>query len=258
MARFTSQSVTYTSAIQFLDAHETYEDFIAEHPTGEAGDAHLVGTHLYSWNPETEEWIDAGEWVGPQGETGPTGPTGATGPTGPQGIQGETGPQGIQGETGPQGIQGETGPTGADAPTLTETSFAVNGGTTGTQPTFSGDPLFSGSYVRSGPQVHFQVQVDFDNITSFGTGQYYVDLPFPAKYAYEFTAGCLHDISTGRDFAITGHVGAGQSQMLLKVLDNQGSLTYAVPFTGTQPFTLNAADNFHIAGIYVTNEALGS
>ncbi len=35
---------------QILDAHETYEDFIAEHPTGEPGDAHLVGDHLYSWN----------------------------------------------------------------------------------------------------------------------------------------------------------------------------------------------------------------
>jgi hypothetical protein len=132
-----------------------------------------------------------------------------------------------------------------------DTAFTVAGGTLGTQPTFDGAPLFTGSYVKTGPMVHFRIDVDFDNITSFGTGQYYLDLPFPAKYNYEFTAGCVHDISASRDYALTGHVYAGEDRMLIKSLDNQGSLTYAVPFTATSPFTLAVADNFHICGDYI-------
>jgi hypothetical protein len=90
MARFSSL-VNNQYGIQILDAHETYEDFIAEHPTGEPGDAHIVGTHLYSWNVESSSWLDAGEIVGPQGETGERGPIGLTGP---QGETGDTGPAG--------------------------------------------------------------------------------------------------------------------------------------------------------------------
>ena len=132
-----------------------------------------------------------------------------------------------------------------------DTSFTVAGGTLGTQPTFDGAPLFTGSYVKTGPMVHFRIDVDFDNITSFGTGQYYLDLPFPAKYNYEFTAGCLHDISATRDYPMTGHIYAGESRMLLKSMDASGNTTYAVPFTATSPVTITTADNFHISGDYI-------
>jgi hypothetical protein len=134
-----------------------------------------------------------------------------------------------------------------------DTTFAIAGGTLGTQPTFTGAPLFTGSYVKTGPMVHFRIDVDFDNITSFGTGQYYLDLPFPAKYNYEFTAGCLHDISATRDYPITGHIYAGESRMLLKSMDASGNTTYAVPFTATAPTTLNVADNFHVSGDYIAD-----
>jgi hypothetical protein len=132
-----------------------------------------------------------------------------------------------------------------------DTSFTVAGGSLGTQPTFTGAPLFTGSYVKTGPMVHFRIDVDFDNITSFGTGQYYLDLPFPAKYNYEFAAGCLHDISATRDYPITGHIYAGESRMLLKSIDASGNTAYAVPFTATAPVTLATADNFHVSGDYI-------
>jgi hypothetical protein len=140
--------------------------------------------------------------------------------------------------------------TTAYIPTV-ETSFTVVGGTLGDAPTFTGDPLFTGSCVKTGPMVHFRIDVDFDNITSFGTGQYYLDLPFPAKYNYEFTAGCLHDISATRDYPMSGHVYAGESRVLLKSLDAQGNSAFAVPFTATTPITLAIADNFHISGDYI-------
>jgi hypothetical protein len=138
---------------------------------------------------------------------------------------------------------------GDTGPAAQEISFTVNGGTLGTQPTFDGDPLFSGSYVKNGPMVHFQIQVDMDNITSFGTGQYYVDLPFPAKYGYQVREGCLHDISTDRQYAIGGHVFAGQSRLNLFFTDSNGQ---DQEFDYNSPVTLAIADNFHVSGTYIT------
>lgn len=135
-----------------------------------------------------------------------------------------------------------------------ETEFAVVGGSTGTQPTFTGDPLFSGTYIRmSSDLVHFQIQVDFDNITNFGTGQYYVDLPFPAKYGYKFREGCLHDISASKDYAIGGHVFPGESRIYLTSTDTQSGTVFDIPFTSSAPTTLDVADNFHIAGNYIAD-----
>jgi len=129
-----------------------------------------------------------------------------------------------------------------------ETSFTVNGGTLGTQPTFDGAPLFSGTYVINGPMVHFQIQVDMDNILTFGDGQYVIDLPFPAKYGYQFKEGCLHDISSGKQYAIGGHVYAGQSQMGLTFTNSAGQ---DEDFDHNSPVSLSTADNFHISGTYI-------
>jgi hypothetical protein len=132
-----------------------------------------------------------------------------------------------------------------------EVSFTVNGGTIdGTPPAFNGDPLFSGTYVKTGPLVHFQIQVDMDNITSFGTGQYAVTLPFPAKYGYQVREGCLHDFSTGRQYAIGGHVDAGQSTLNLFYTDTNGQ---DADFDHNSPITLTTDDNFHISGTYIIN-----
>lgn len=131
-----------------------------------------------------------------------------------------------------------------------EVSFTVNGGSLGTMPTFDGTPLFSGTYVKTGPMVHFQVQVDMDNILTFGDGQYFIDLPFPAKYGQQFKEGCLHDISSGKQYAIGGHVYAGQSQMALTFTNSAGQDD---PFDYNSPVTLSTADNFHISGTYITN-----
>jgi hypothetical protein len=132
-----------------------------------------------------------------------------------------------------------------------DTSFTVVGGTLGDAPTFTGDPLFTGSYVKTGPMVHFRIDVDFDNITSFGTGQYYLDLPFPSKYSYKFRDGCLHDISETINYAISGHVAAGESRMYLFSTDTQSGKVFDVAFMHNNPVALATADNFHIAGDYI-------
>ena len=134
-----------------------------------------------------------------------------------------------------------------------ETVFTVAGGTTGTQPTFTGAPLFSGSYVKVGGLVHFQIQVDMDNITSFGTGQYYVDLPLASKYEYQIREGCVHDASTSRQYPLGGHVFAGESRLYLNFVDSNGRDD---PFTYNTPLALAIADNFHISGTYIAADAL--
>jgi len=126
-------------------------------------------------------------------------------------------------------------------------TYVVQGGTLGTQPTFSGDPLFSGSYVKVGSLCHFDVQVDFDNITSFGTGQYYVELPFSAEHAFVVRDGCLHDISGSDQYTIAGHCNADSDQLMLFSVGSNGR---DIAFTENTPVNLSTADNFHISGTY--------
>ena len=125
--------------------------------------------------------------------------------------------------------------------------FTVAGGTLGTQPTFTGAPLFTGSYTKLGNLCHFQIDVDMDNITSFGTGQYYMTLPFPAEHNYLVSDGCLHDISANDQYSVMGHVVAGSSELRLLSVASNGK---HVPFTHNVPVTLAIADNFHVAGTY--------
>lgn len=131
--------------------------------------------------------------------------------------------------------------------------YTVGGGTSGTQPTFSGNPLFSGYYVKTGELVYFDVQVDFDNITGFGTGQYYVTLPFPAKYATMFRSGCLHHFENGDEiqYHISGHVNADSDELYLFTTDISGQRLYDFPFEQGVPATLTSADNFHVSGSYI-------
>jgi hypothetical protein len=133
-----------------------------------------------------------------------------------------------------------------------ETQYAVEGGTLGAQPTFNGAPLFLATYVQDETGlIHFQIQVDMDNITSFGTGQYYMTLPFSAKYGYKFRDGCLHDISAGKTYHISGHVNPNSNQITLWTTDISGQNVYDFAFAQGEPITLSTADNFHIAGTYI-------
>ena len=126
-------------------------------------------------------------------------------------------------------------------------TWIIEGGTLETQPTFNGDPLFSGHYRVVGGTCHFGIDVDMDNITSFGTGQYYMKLPFPSHHNIILSDGCLHDISSGSQYAILGHVLAGSDVMTLLSIASNGQ---HVPFTDKVPVTLSTADNFHISGNY--------
>jgi hypothetical protein len=127
----------------------------------------------------------------------------------------------------------------------------VQGGTIGgTQPTFSGAPLFSAHYTRWGNMCHFNIFVNFDNITNFGTGQYFLTLPFPARREIKFADACLHQVSPVRQWQLRGSALDNSDQLQLWVTTVFGNRIIDGPFTSTDPFTLTTADYFHIAGTY--------
>ena len=194
---------------------------------------------------------------GPQGETGPCGPVGPEGPEGPEGPQGPIGPTGAAGAQGLTGAPGQAGtpgpagpqgPQGEDGPAAPEIDYPVQGGTIeGTQPSFSSSPLFYASSVRNGDLVYFRVSVDFDNIVDFGTGQYFVTLPYPAKYDATVRGGHLERASNDRRYPIVGHLVAGSDVMTLWF--TSGGLDE--PFDYKNPYGLAPQDQFHIAGQYI-------
>lgn len=130
------------------------------------------------------------------------------------------------------------------------TLYMPGGGTNGTQPVFDPGQAFTASFTRFGNLVHFSIRVDFTTITNFGTGQYYLTLPYPSKNSYQFREGCLHDVSANHQYHMGGHVLAGQSTIWLSSSDKVASAVQDVPFTSTFPVTLTTADLFHISGTY--------
>jgi hypothetical protein len=164
------------------------------------------------------------------------------------GVPGPQGPRGLQGIQGETGLTGPMGPAGQDAVASPETSYVVTGGALAIQPTFNGAPLFEGSYITMGEVVHFRVNVGMTNITSFGSGQYYIDLPFASKYDYVMRDGHIHDQSSGDNYGISGHVAAGESRLYLFYTNSNGA---DVLFDYNSPITLTTADHFHIGGTYI-------
>ncbi len=127
-------------------------------------------------------------------------------------------------------------------------SYTVLGGTLGTQPTFSGTPLFTGKYVQLGRVIYFSVDVKFTNITSFGTGQYYVSIPFKSEVDFMVKSGVVNDVSTGKHYSLSGKVIAESKTVILSYTASNG---HEDPFTYNSPVTLVTADSFNISGVYL-------
>ncbi len=159
------------------------------------------------------------------------------GPQGPRGYQGETG------LTGPQGDQGIQGPAGASAtfpdpiawtPVLSATNFSQ-----------TSNPA-TGEYFKYGKMVVVSLDVPLTNVTNFGTGQYKINLPFPAAKHGDAYAGTLHDADDGF-FTLKGHYNAASSEMTLWYISIVGK---DAEFDNNSPITLTTADDFHMNFIY--------
>jgi len=136
--------------VSIKGSYDTYAELIADHPTGNDGDAYMVGSDLYVWDSTNNRWNNVGQIKGDKGDQGPEGKQGPQGPQGPQGANGSNGANGTNGKQGPEGKQGPQGPKGTDG---TNGAAGTNGkqGPQGPQGPKGTDGT-SGTNGKQGPQ----------------------------------------------------------------------------------------------------------
>jgi hypothetical protein len=159
---------------------------------------------------------------------------------GPAGSTGEPGPQGPQGQTGPQGPPGQS----ATFPTANSFSAQVTG--SGYSQTSS---TSLGLYYNYGKIIFIHAELNFTNVTSFGTGILSMNLPFVSVREADVFGGTLHDVSTGENYSIKGHCEAGDSKIELWHISGTGK---DQPVTATAPIPLTTSDKIHISFWYET------
>lgn len=152
------------------------------------------------------------------------------------------GPQGPQGPTGPQGPAGVGTPPSEVAYTPTLNTIS------GTSPTFTGSPLVTGSYAKTGVLVYFRIEVELDNVTNFGTGQYYLTLPFTPGRDFVTRNGSLIRASNGTRYELSGQALAESNMLRLYHAD---SSSHDNPFDHDSPHVLTVNDTFQISGLYI-------
>lgn len=119
----------------------------------------------------------------------------------------------------------------------------------GTGLAYTGTPA-TGFYVKLGKLVLVQIDVEFDNVSNFGTGQYSLTLPFDSAYHTDVYGGSVHDITNqGVDhYSIKGHLSANSSSFTVW---NIKSSAADEPFDYNSPFNLATADKFHMSFTYM-------
>ena len=68
--------------LTLLDTFTTYEELVANHPTGLVGDMYLVNGDTFVWSENEQDWINAGVIKGARGDDGAKGEVGPPGATG--------------------------------------------------------------------------------------------------------------------------------------------------------------------------------
>lgn len=87
------------TGVTILGSYDSLETLKAEHATGNAGDAYLIGGHLYVWDTVGADWKDVGTIQGPKGDKGEPGTDGTNGTPGKDGL-GWTYGHGVPASTG--------------------------------------------------------------------------------------------------------------------------------------------------------------
>ena len=87
------------TGVTILGSYASLEALKAEHATGNAGDAYLIGGHLYVWDTVGADWKDVGTIQGPKGDKGEPGINGKDGTNGVNGL-GWTYGHGVPSSTG--------------------------------------------------------------------------------------------------------------------------------------------------------------
>jgi len=221
------------------------------------------------------------------------GPQGAIGPQGPIGPQGEPGTYTIseiapttnlnngdlwfKSDTGQlyfyydsywietsTSYAGPAGPAGQNATEPTATRWSPTFQATGL--TFTGSnstyPTYNSYYVKFGQLVTFNIKIDLDTVTNFGTGQLKVDLPFApiASAANHFSAWSWVNPSqpadelNGHIQMVADHLSGSQTldlHWLLATTANPKPIIESLFSQGT-PVTLTTASKIYVNGTYIS------
>jgi hypothetical protein len=116
---------------------------------------------------------------------------------------------------------------------------------TGTGLAYTGTPAV-GSYVKIGKLVTFHIQVTLTNVTNFGTGQYFITLPFAPIGDYAFRDGGIH--AAGNHYTVMADAEAGTTSMDLWYIASSGQ---DMPMDHNSPHTLTTTSKFYINGTYI-------
>ena len=119
----------------------------------------------------------------------------------------------------------------------------------GTGLTYTGTPAI-GSYVKLGNSVTVQIDVEFDNVTNFGTGQYHLTLPFNSMYHTDVYGGSIHQVvNQGIDhFSIKGHLSDGSKDISIWSIN---SASKDEIFDFNSPIGIDTQDKFHMSFTYI-------
>lgn len=120
---------------------------------------------------------------------------------------------------------------------------------TGTGLTYTGTPTI-GFYSRVGKMITFFIRVNCATVTNFGTGFYYLTLPFTPDNHYLFQNGGIHHIASSRHYTFAGDCNGSSNTLELLVLTQHGSDLYFNQMKQSDPVTLNTNDWFYISGTY--------
>lgn len=112
---------------------------------------------------------------------------------------------------------------------------------------YTGDPA-TGYYTRIGNIVFVQIDVDFDNVSDFGSGQYRVTLPFNSRFHTDVYGGSIHDQNAEtRHWSIKGHLIENSNVCTLWYISSSSE---DKEFDFNSPVTLTTADKFHMWFMY--------
>lgn len=113
---------------------------------------------------------------------------------------------------------------------------------------YNGNPVLA-SYVKIGKLVQVQIDVEMDNVTNFGTGQYSITLPFPSAYHTDVYGGSIHNTgATTEHYSIKGHLSPSSSAATLWYISGSSQ---DMAFDHNSPINLTTGDKFHMSFSYI-------
>ena len=104
-----------------------------------------------------------------------------------------------------------------------------------------------GRYYTVGELVYIEFRVEFTNVTNFGTGQYFIILPFESATDCSIVGGTIHDVSLGHQYTLKGDL--DKDSKIMKLFSVGGG-SRDLAFAHNHPINIATDDYIHFQGWY--------